>query len=82
MYSITPGLVFGFHGCDKILAESVFSGKNFLFKSENAYDWLGHGIYFWENNFKRALEYAKLFHKTSGIQSSYLGITPGMLAKD
>src|SRR5690606_9876002 len=27
--------------------------------SENAYDWLGHGIYFWENNYQRALQFAR-----------------------
>jgi hypothetical protein len=27
--------------------------------SKKAYDWLGHGIYFWENNYERALEWAK-----------------------
>ena len=26
--------------------------------SKNDYDWLGHGIYFWENNFERAFEWA------------------------
>ena len=29
-----------------------------LKKSENDYDWLGHGIYFWENNHERALQFA------------------------
>ena len=28
--------------------------------SNNDYDWLGHGIYFWENNPSRALEYARM----------------------
>ena len=27
--------------------------------SENTYDWLGHGIYFWEHNYQRALEWAQ-----------------------
>ena len=26
--------------------------------SENGYDWLGAGFYFWENNYERALEFA------------------------
>ena len=30
-----------------------------LKKSENSYDWLGSGIYFWENNPERALNYVK-----------------------
>lgn len=27
--------------------------------SENGYDWLGIGFYFWENNYERALEFAQ-----------------------
>lgn len=27
--------------------------------SENDYDWLGKGFYFWENNYERALDFAK-----------------------
>ncbi len=26
--------------------------------SNNSYDWLGNGIYFWENNYQRAIQYA------------------------
>lgn len=26
--------------------------------SENTYDWLGSGLYFWENNYQRALDWA------------------------
>jgi hypothetical protein len=59
MYSTLPSFVLGFHGCDKQVAESVFSGTSRLKKSTNDYDWLGNGIYFWENNPQRALEYAK-----------------------
>lgn len=34
--------------------------KGFLLKkSENDYDWLGHGVYFWENNHERALQFAQ-----------------------
>ncbi|MBC9931804.1 hypothetical protein [Chitinophaga qingshengii] len=28
-------------------------------KSENAYDWLGAGYYFWQSNYKRALDFAQ-----------------------
>jgi hypothetical protein len=31
--------------------------------SENDYDWLGHGIYFWEHGPQRALEWAKASKK-------------------
>ncbi len=30
-----------------------------LQKSENSYDWLGHGIYFWESSPQRAYEFAQ-----------------------
>ncbi|MCG9874847.1 MAG: hypothetical protein MH321_08680 [Leptospiraceae bacterium] len=56
--SYIPGLVLGFHGTDKKIAEDVVMGKSNLKKSENKYDWLGNGIYFWEGNYSRALEYA------------------------
>jgi hypothetical protein len=41
--------VFGFHGCDKRVADAVLTGKTKLSASENAYDWLARGIYFWEH---------------------------------
>jgi hypothetical protein len=31
--------------------------------SDNDYDWLGPGIYFWESNPKRALEWAGMLHQ-------------------
>lgn len=59
MYSVLPHFVLGFHGCDKVVAERVFSAQAELKSSDNNYDWLGHGIYFWENNPERALEFAR-----------------------
>lgn len=58
MYSNRPNIILGFHGCDKSVAENVVLGKKELKFSDNVYDWLGHGIYFWENDYDRALEYA------------------------
>lgn len=59
MYKKLPNIVFGFHGCNRDTYEDVlFKGKP-LRKSENSYDWLGHGIYFWEQNFLRARDWAK-----------------------
>lgn len=59
MYSKRPNLVLGFHGCDKTIADSVIRGECFMNESTNDYDWLGHGIYFWENNLSRAFEFAE-----------------------
>lgn len=36
----------------------MLAGKASLTASENDYDWLGHGIYFWEHNAPRAYEFA------------------------
>lgn len=59
MYGKLPNLTIGFHGCDRSVFENVIIKGNSLKKSVNDYDWLGHGIYFWEYNHERALEWAK-----------------------
>ena len=58
MYSRRPGLTLAFHGCDLKVARKVICDQVSLRKSKNVYDWLGHGIYFWENSPERALEFA------------------------
>ena len=52
-------LVVGYHGCDRSLADSVAASKEDLKPSHNAWDWLGHGIYFWEDSCARALRWAE-----------------------
>lgn len=59
MYTTHTNLIIAFHGCDQSVVDTVITGKQPLTGSENAYDWLGHGIYFWENNYDRALKYAQ-----------------------
>lgn len=58
-YTTRHNLVLGFHGCDLQVRDAVIAGHEDLKFSENEYDWLGHGIYFWENNYGRALEFAE-----------------------
>lgn len=58
MYSRISHLVFGFHGCDLSTFEEVVCNGGELHPSENDYDWLGSGIYFWEQNYDRAREWA------------------------
>ncbi|MBS1663599.1 MAG: hypothetical protein JST68_21330 [Bacteroidetes bacterium] len=53
-----PFQVTGFHSCDKDVGLKVLNGEMDLKPSENSWDWLGSGIYFWEQNPGRALLYA------------------------
>lgn len=60
LYKRSTSFVLGFHGCDKSVGEAVLNGKQrHLKQSNNDYDWLGSGIYFWEGNPARALEFAR-----------------------
>lgn len=58
MYLKLPNLVIGFHGCDMDVFERVIKHGESLKKSQNEYDWLGNGIYFWEQNYQRAYDWA------------------------
>jgi hypothetical protein len=54
-----PFQVIGFHSCDREVGLRMVSGKDHLRPSDNPWDWLGPGIYFWEDNPYRALSYAE-----------------------
>ena len=54
-----PSYILGYHGCDSSIADQVIGGRGHLLSSSNDYDWLGHGIYFWEDNPERAEQWAK-----------------------
>lgn len=58
-----PNLIIGYHGCEKDIALKVINGEDDLHVSTNKYDWLGSGIYFWENDYTRALEFAQEYNK-------------------
>ena len=78
MYSIRPGLIIGFHGCDESVVNRVISGQDTLKASRNKYDWLGNGIYFWDGSPARALEYAR-FLKNNPSRAKSPIITPAVL---
>lgn len=78
MGNVTPGLVLGYHGCDQSVVEKVVSGKDGLRASMNSYDWLGHGIYFWDNSPSRAAEFAN-FLKNNSSRSKYPIKNPAVL---
>jgi hypothetical protein len=52
-------IVVGYHGCDEAFARAVLHGRKRLRRSVNDYDWLGHGVYFWEYGAQRAYEWAE-----------------------
>jgi len=74
MYSAKPTFVYGFHGLDKSVAFNILNQETDFKPSTNSYDWLGEGVYFWENNFSRAKEYASIAAKRSdsSIQESFV----------
>jgi len=59
MYPAKPGLLIGFHGCDKPICEKIINDQSMLRDSDKDYNWLGTGMYFWENNPGRALHFAQ-----------------------
>lgn len=58
IYDKKPSFVYGFHGLDEGIAHDILLQKKDFESSQNDYDWLGKGVYFWENNIERARQYA------------------------
>jgi hypothetical protein len=70
MYSTRHNLIIGFHGCDESVRDKVISGQEMLYESRNSWDWLGYGYYFWENNYRRAFDWALNLQKQGRIRRS------------
>ena len=70
LYADLPNLIIGFHGCDEETFEKVIYKGEDLKPSANPYDWLGNGIYFWEQSLGRAWRWAndsiKFLKQTKG----------------
>ncbi|MFK7750090.1 MAG: hypothetical protein AB8B65_16985 [Kordia sp.] len=65
----------GFHGCDKSVRDQLLVKPNNVKISEKPFDWLGHGFYVWENNYERALAWAKDKQKRGKIkEASVIGV--------
>lgn len=58
MYDRRSNLIYGFHGLDEDIGRRIINGEEELRASKNHYDWLGHGVYFWENSVVRARKWA------------------------
>ncbi|WP_143392763.1 hypothetical protein [Fimbriiglobus ruber] len=58
-----PRYVVGYHGCSRDFAESLRSKKVSVSEwaySEKSYEWLGKGVYFWEDAPGRAWQWARI----------------------
>lgn len=52
-------LIVAYHGCDIVTRDALVRGQlRALKQSQNKYDWLGPGVYFFENDPERALRFA------------------------
>lgn len=68
MYQRLPNWVLGFHGTDQDTVLKILNDpKSHLNSSANVHDWLGGGIYFWENDPARALQFSKERMRWKGI---------------
>lgn len=80
MYKRKNGLIIGFHGCDiSVRDKIVCDNKLHLNFSDNDYDWLGKGIYFWENNYERAINFAEFLKKNPSHNSKQKIKTPAVI---
>ncbi|BBP45008.1 hypothetical protein THMIRHAS_03810 [Thiosulfatimonas sediminis] len=59
LYNSKPSIIYGFHGTDKEAGLKILNQEAQFLHSNNSYDWLGQGVYFWENNLERARQYAE-----------------------
>jgi hypothetical protein len=58
LHRLSTAFILGYHGCDKSIGEKLLAGDDFKL-SRNSHDWLGPGIYFWEANPRRGLEFVR-----------------------
>jgi hypothetical protein len=69
--------IIGYHGCSASLANSMLLGKISIehwTSSENSWDWLGHGIYFWEHAPTRAFRWAREKYKKPAVLGAVIQI--------
>lgn len=62
MSRLATSFVLGYHGCDRVTGLGVLNGDIKLKPSAKGFDWLGRGVYFWEADPRRALEWAHWKH--------------------
>jgi len=60
---VSRSLILGYHGCELATALKIVAGQAQQIPSNNKYDWLGSGLYFWEDSHSRALRWAQAENK-------------------
>jgi hypothetical protein len=69
-------IVVGYHGCTTGFAQGLLLGRRPIREwqpSTNDWDWLGHGIYFWEHAPQRAFRWARECYCTRRQRPAVLG---------
>lgn len=70
----------GFHGTDSETAKKILSGSTrHLRASRNGWDWLGEGVYFWENDPVRAASFARERMKWRGIKNRKVAVVGAVI---
>ncbi|MBP1650833.1 MAG: hypothetical protein H6Q26_990 [Bacteroidetes bacterium] len=80
MYDNRHHVILGFHGCDEETCQRLVNDPKEFHFNKNSYDWLGNGMYFWENDLERARQWALEKQKQGKIRkAAVLGafIDPG-----
>jgi hypothetical protein len=67
MYSTRSNLILGFYGCEKSEQQKLIYDPAYIRSSNESFDWLGHGMYFWENNPQRAMLWAEQKRKAGTL---------------
>src|SRR5438067_9499648 len=68
-------IVIGYHGCSEEFVRDLLMGVLAVRAwkpSTNDWDWLGHGVYFWEHSPERALRWAQ-------EQGAHQGFAPAVI---
>ncbi len=73
MYDFKSNLVLGFHGCEAEVRDELLMHPERIKFSKKPFDWLGHGLYFWENNYERAWQWAMAKKARGSIEKPCCG---------
>jgi hypothetical protein len=65
--------VIGYHACAKAVSDRVLLEDEPFRPSANDWDWLGHGIYFWEYGYQRAFDWGRTWPRLQGEDVTVVG---------